>query len=286
MAQPYSGTYFVEDWHKEEDLRRLANQDQLITASLGGALVEQADPGPFRHVLDVACGAGGWAVDVALEYPEIMVVGIDRNPHMIAVAREQAAMRQAAERVEFRMMDALRTLDFPDHSFDLVNLRFALGFMRTWEWSRLLSDLLRILRPGGIIRLTDEKVIHESTSPAMSQFYEILLGALFRSGRLFTQESSGLTGHLASLLNRQGFQKVQAQEYALQYRAGTPQGQIYVQSRLSLLRILRPFIQKWGQVSIDYDALLQQVNTELTRPDFSATWHLVTSWGARSRKLA
>lgn len=286
MARPYSGTYFVEDWYRGEELRRLASQDQLVTASPGGLLEEQADPAALRNVLDVACGVGGWSIEVALRYPEINLVGIDNNPYMIAAAREQAAVSQVAERVDFRLMDALRTLDFADHSFDLVNLRFALGFMRTWEWSRLLSDLLRVLRPGGIIRLMDENVIHESTSPAMLQFYELLLSALFRSGRLFTQESSGLTAHLALLLDRQGFRQVQTRECSLQFRAGTPQGEVYVQSRLSLLRMLRPFIQKWGQLSIDYDTLQQQVSAELSRPDFSATWRLVTAWGVRSRRLA
>jgi hypothetical protein len=88
----------------------------------------------------------------------------------------------------------------------------------------VLIELLRVVRPGGVVRLTDEEVNHQSTSPGAMQFCEMLLCTLFRSGHLFAQESAGLTAHLAPLLSRNGFQQVQTRAYPLQYRAGTPEG--------------------------------------------------------------
>ena len=38
QKQQYSGTYFVQDRENEEELLRLANQDRLVTASMGGVL--------------------------------------------------------------------------------------------------------------------------------------------------------------------------------------------------------------------------------------------------------
>ena len=283
QKQQYSGTYFVQDRENEEELLRVANQDRLVTASMGGILPEQVNPSAFRRILDVACGAGSWVIEAAQTYPEMSLVGVDVNRRMIEYARAQAAAHHVNDRAEFHTMDALSILDFPDDSFDLVNLRFAVSFVRTWEWPRLLSELLRIVCPGGVVRLTDEEVIHQSTSPAAMQFCEMLLCALFRSWHLFAQESAGLTAHLAPLLNRHGFQQVQTKAYALQYRAGTPEGQAYVEDGVRVFQTLRPFLQKWGCMSRDYDAIRQQAFSEMQRPDFSATWHLLTAWGIKPK---
>ncbi len=283
QKQQYSGTYFVQDRENEEELLRVANQDRLVTASMGGVLPEQVDPSAFRRVLDVACGAGSWVIEAAQTYPEMSLVGVDVNRRMIEYARAQAVAHHVNDQVEFHVMDALSILDFPDASFDLVNLRFAVSFVRTWDWPRLLSELLRIMRPGGVVRLTDEEVIHQSTSPAAMQFCEMLLCALFRSWHLFAQESAGLTAHLAPLLNRYGYQQVQTRAYAMQYRAGTPEGQAYVEDGMRVFQTLRPFLQKWGCISKDYDAIRHQALEEIQRPDFSATWHLLTAWGIKPR---
>jgi ubiquinone/menaquinone biosynthesis C-methylase UbiE len=281
QKQQYSGTYFVQDRENEEELVRIANQDRLVTASMGGILPEQADPSAWRHVLDVACGAGSWVIDAAQAYPEMSLVGVDIDRRMIEYARTQAAVHQVDDRVEFQIMDALSMLDFPDASFDLVNLRFAVSFVRTWDWPRVVSELLRVVRPEGVVRLTDEEIIHQSTSPASMQFCEMLLCALSRSWHLFAQKTDGLTAHLAPLLSRHGCQQVQTRAYALEYRAGTPEGQAYIEDGARVLRTLRPFLQKWGCSREDYDAIHRQALEELRRPDFHATWHLLTAWGIK-----
>ena len=131
-------------------------------------------------------------------------------------------------------------------------------------------------------RLTDEEVIHQSTSPAAIQFCEMLLCALFRSGHIFAQESTGLTDALTGLLNRQGFEQIHTREYTLHYRAGTVEGQMYTQDGLRALRTLRPFIQKWGCSFPDYDMFQQRAIQELSQPDFAATWNLLTAWGTKA----
>src|SRR5260370_7062649 len=180
QKQQYSGTYFVQDRQNEEELLRLVPQDRLVTASMGGVLPEQAEPSAFRRVLDVACGSGGWVIEAAQTYPEMSLVGIDINQRLIEYARAQAAAHHVDDRVKFHVMDALRILEFPDASFDLVNLRFAIGFVRTWDWPILLKKLLRIVRPGGMVRLTDEEVIHHSNTSPPLQFSDIPLCPLFR----------------------------------------------------------------------------------------------------------
>src|SRR5437660_6386448 len=115
------GTYVIHD--SEKELSRLTIHGRLMTAIMGGVLSEQTDPTVFRRVLDVACGPGGWVIEIAQTYPEMSLVGIDINKEMIKYARAQAEAHQVHDRVEFHVMDALLTLEFPRASFDLANMR-------------------------------------------------------------------------------------------------------------------------------------------------------------------
>jgi ubiquinone/menaquinone biosynthesis C-methylase UbiE len=274
-----ASTYFVEDRQNKEELTRLTIQDQMLTQAMGGVLAEQPDPTIFRQVLDVACGPGGWAIDAAQAYPEMYLVGIDISSRMINYARKQAKTEQVADRVEFRVMDVLRLLEFPDESFDLVNMRFSVSFMRTWNWPKMLSELQRVTRSGGVIRLTETDIIIKSNSAAFTQLNEMFLCALFRSGHLFAAETTGITAHLSPLLSRHGVKQVQTKAYAPEYRAGTPEGEAYCKNIAHAYRTLRPFLQHWGCLAKEYDVIYQQALDEMQQSDFHATWDLLSAWG-------
>ncbi|HWS84742.1 MAG TPA: methyltransferase domain-containing protein [Ktedonobacteraceae bacterium] len=253
-------TYFVQDRKNKKELTRLKVQDQMITAVMGGALPEQPDPAVFGRVLDVGCGAGGWIIEAA-----------------------QAKAHHVDDRVEFHTMDVLRTLDFPAASFDLVNLRFGVSFVRTWDWPKMLGELLRVTRPGGVIRVTEGEIGSQSNSPALTQLFEMEQCALFRSGHLFTQENTGLIDHLARLLDQYGCDQVQTKTYAIEYRAGTPEGEAFYENLMLLFQTVRPFIQKWGCVAKDYEAIYQQALQEMRQPDFLAIGTILTAWGSKPR---
>jgi SAM-dependent methyltransferase len=200
---------------------------------------------------------------------------------MIKYARTQAETQQVNERVEFHVMDALQTLDFPADSFDLVNLRYGISFVRTWDWRKLLSQVLQITRSGGIVRVTDAEVIHQSNSPALMQLFEMLLCAFFQSGRLFKQESTGLISQLTVLLHQHGYEQIQTRAYKIEYRAGTAEGDAFREDIMSAFRALRPFIGKWGCITKDYGAIYQKAIKEIRQPDFLAVGKILTVWGCR-----
>jgi ubiquinone/menaquinone biosynthesis C-methylase UbiE len=275
-------TYIVQDRQNKDELARLTIQDRMITAAMGGPLPEQPAPAIFQRVLDIGCGSGSWVIEMAQQYPHMSLVGIDISQRMIDYAHKQAAIHGVADRVEFRVMDALRTLEFPNECFDLVNLRLGIGWVRTWDWLNLLHEMQRVTRPGGIVRVTDEEVIHPNNSPAFTRlFKEMLLCALYRSGHLFEEETTGLSAHLARLLKQHGCRQVQTQAFALEFRAGTPQGQAYYEDQVHAFRTLRPFMQKWGCLTDEYDALTQQALVDMQQSTFCATWNFLTAWGVR-----
>jgi ubiquinone/menaquinone biosynthesis C-methylase UbiE len=236
-------TYFVYDHHNEkEELRRLTIQDQMITDAMGGVLSEQADPSVFHHVLDIGCGTGGWIIEAVKRYPEMSLVGIDISNKMIDYASQQAKANKVRDQVEFHVMDALSQLKLPDDSFDLVNLRFGVSFIRKWEWPYVISEMIRVTKPSGVVRVTDSEIVQHSNSITLKMFQEMVWCALNRAGHLLGEEELGIALHLAPLLKRYGVREVQVQMYAPTYEAD----KIYIEDVCHAMKTLKPFIQRWG----------------------------------------
>src|SRR5258708_9328015 len=164
-GQDNPSNYFVEDRSSNPEMIRLMIQDRTITEGMGGPLSEQADPASLHRVLDIGCGPGGWLLETAFRYPHMELTGIDISWRMIEYARAEAQARKLSDRVEFLVMDALRPLDFPDDSFDLVNMRFGSSFLLVTDWPGLLGELLRVTLPGEIVRVAGAQA-SESTLPA------------------------------------------------------------------------------------------------------------------------
>lgn len=277
-------TYMVQDRQNQRELTRLTIQDQMTTTAMGGVLPEQSDPESLKHVLDVGCGTGNWVLEAAQTYPTMSLAGIDISRSMIEYARAQAEERQLSERTEFRVMDALRMLEFPTGYFDLVNLRFGISFLRTWDWPRIIGELSRMTRPGGIIRITETNGTLQSNSPAHQQFFSMFMCTFFRAGHTFEEGTMGVGTRLVPLLTQPGGGKVQSKDSALEYRAGTPAGQAYYEDVQHAFHTLRPFIQKWGCISQDYDAIYQQALDQMQQSDFHVTWNLLTAWCTKGEK--
>jgi len=272
-------TYFVRDRQSQQEMLRLTIQDHMLTTAMGGVLPEQPDPAVFRRVLDIGCGTGGWIIEAAQSYPTMSLVGIDISQRMVEHAQKQAVTQKVADRITFQVMDALTLLEFPSAHFDLVNLRLGVSYVRKWDWPKVLSEMVRVTLPGGVVRITDNDILHQSNSPALTQLDEIAINTLYRAGHLFEQVGSGLTAHLAGLLAQHGCQQVQTKAYMMEFQAGTTEGQAYYEDMAHVFQTTRPFIRKWGCEPENYDEIYQHAIEEMQKPTFHSTWNLLSAWG-------
>jgi ubiquinone/menaquinone biosynthesis C-methylase UbiE len=278
----HPSTYFVQDRSNEEEFARMKIQDHLATMALGGVLPEQTNPQIFQRVLDVGCGVGGWLIEAARTYPTMsLLVGVDVSGKMIEYARAQAEEQQVNGRVEFHTMDALLLLEFPTGFFDLVNQRFGASFLRKWDWPKLLQEYKRVTRPRGVIRITEGEMGMESTSPALMRLLELSRRALYQAGHSFTPESTGVTDELASLLEQHGLQNVRTRLIRSEHRAGTLDGQHFIEDMKRLFRTVIPFLRRWIAVPDNYEEIYQQMLNEVQQPDFVATGGVLTVWGTK-----
>jgi SAM-dependent methyltransferase len=109
-------------------------------------LLRAAQLRPGLRVLDLACGAGAPAFDVASRVgPTGQVVATDISESALDLGRQLARARNAPN-VEFQVADA-SALPFPDLSFDRVTCRF--GVMYFPDLPQALRETFRVLRPSG-----------------------------------------------------------------------------------------------------------------------------------------
>jgi ubiquinone/menaquinone biosynthesis C-methylase UbiE len=277
-GQDNPSTYFVQDKNSEAEMIRILIQDDLITAGMGGPLAEQPDLSSLHRILDIGCGPGGWILELAGAYPHMSLTGIDISWKMIEYALAQAQAQKLTEGVEFFVMDALRPLEFLDQAFDLVNIRFGPSYLSVNDWPRLIQEMWRVTRPGGIVRITNGEDSDRSNCPPYTRLTQMLLCALYRAGNFFNPEGT-FTGPLTHIMTQQGFQNIQNKASLVEFTAGTIAGQNFLQDTIYAFQNFRPFIHKHGCASDDYDALCQQAMDEMQRPDFRASWNMVTVWG-------
>jgi len=110
-------------------------------------LLDRIDVQAASRYLDVGCGVGATARAVA-EGRGLDVTGIDVDSGQIDAARS----RQAHPHLRFLLMDATN-LQFHDAEFDIVATSKVTHHIPAWE--RAVSELIRVLRPGGYLIYTD-----------------------------------------------------------------------------------------------------------------------------------
>jgi ubiquinone/menaquinone biosynthesis C-methylase UbiE len=277
------GTYFIEAENAAE-MARLINQDRIITRSMGGFFPPNIDLSNIHDILDIACGPGGWALDVARAYPDKRVTAIDISQIMVAFARYQAAQMEIPN-VHFQVMTILQPLAFVDQIFDLVNVRFISGFLPQTQWPPFLQECFRITRPGGLIRLIEpERTI--SNSPSVEQINDFLARAMHRAGQSSSPNELqfGVTPLLRNFLSHAGYLNVQKAAYVLESSAGTEEHLSQYQNSMAFYKLLQPFFVKTGiATQEEAEVLYQRALDEMMKHDYCAVWYFLSAWGEKPR---
>jgi ubiquinone/menaquinone biosynthesis C-methylase UbiE len=116
------------------------------------------------EVLEVAVGTGR---NLPF-YPDgTRLTAVDWSPAMLGVARKRAAA--LGRDVDLRQGDA-QALDFPDSSFDTVLC--ALGLCAIPDDRRAVTEMARVLRPGGRLLLVDHVAASWRALRAVQWLYE------------------------------------------------------------------------------------------------------------------
>jgi ubiquinone/menaquinone biosynthesis C-methylase UbiE len=148
--------------HSDLELQRLERQGQIFAEETEATLC-RAGLKPGDRVLDVGCGVGDVALAAArMVGPGGFVVGIDRAERALDYARRRAA-GSGYDWVRFETGDLN---DYhTDSPFDAVTGRFILLYLS--DPSTALSNLMRLVRPGGVAAFLELDIEQGGAIPAV-----------------------------------------------------------------------------------------------------------------------
>jgi ubiquinone/menaquinone biosynthesis C-methylase UbiE len=281
-TQHYEG--YVMDAENAAEMARLMLQDRLLNQAMGGLLAERNDLTHIYRVLDIACGPGGWLLDLTTQYPHMQGVGIDISQLMIDYANN-LARTQKLSNVQFRVMDATNPLEFPDRSFDLINGRILTGFLATHQWPTLLQECFRITKPGGILRLTEGEWAF-TNSAALDKLASFTTRGIYQGGHSFSPHGRniGTANMLRLLIKNAGYEDIACKAHVVDFSAGTELHEGNTQNMLVIYKQLQPFfIQMQLASQEELDDLHAQMETDLQADDFCGLDFFLTVWGRKSR---
>ena len=109
-------------------------------------IIAAINPGGTDKILDIAAGTGEPGLTIAGMLQGGTVTITDLSPDMLVIAKENAA-RRGITNVETIACDVCE-LPFADNCFDAISCRF--GFMFFPDMQLAASEILRVLKPGGI----------------------------------------------------------------------------------------------------------------------------------------
>lgn len=276
-----SGPY-VTDPEEAEEVERLLLQDRAITKEIGELFPANFTPSPGQIVLELACGPGGWAYDVARTHPEIKVIGLDSSQKMIRYARARARAGGLSN-ADFQVVDTLTPLDFPENAFELINARFLSTFLTKGAWLPLLQECLRLIRPGGMIYLTDGEWTF-SNGEACEQYASLLKRALWLNNRAFGPQGGmiGSTLMLSHFLRQAGFEDIRRHAHVLDYSYGSEDQNIWYYNTLRAFPRVTYWLVEMGLTTKEeFELLCDRVSGEMQRTDFRAMLYFLTVCGTK-----
>lgn len=149
-------------------------------------------------ILDVGCASGILLHQISQKMKDVKLNGLDISPQMVILAKERLG-----ESIKIKEGSAHK-LPYDDSSFDLVTC--ATSFHHYPDSQRALSEMFRVLKPGGKVVLLDVFI-----DGIMRKIACRMLNILFqeKDTHLFTKDE------MKNMFRQAGFTRIRQQHYLL-----------------------------------------------------------------------
>jgi ubiquinone/menaquinone biosynthesis C-methylase UbiE len=247
-----------------QEIGRRDFQHRLLRQALRGAYA--APIGEPAAILDVGCGTGRWALEMAERFPHAHVTGVDHAPSAALAAPHGARSANLA----FVAAGVWDGLPFADAAFDFVHMRLLLGALPAARWPGVARELVRVTRLGGWIELM-EGDLSRAGGPAQ----EVLNDWIIRAG-LPRGVDPRLGARVGDLLRNAGLSDVETRELTLPIgEAGGRVGAMMAVEFQAGVETLRAEIVTRGIATPrEIDQVVAAMTFEMTRWQYVQPFHL------------
>jgi ubiquinone/menaquinone biosynthesis C-methylase UbiE len=158
---------------------------------------------PSMTLLDCGCGVGSITIDLAEHVAPGTVIGVDTDEQQLQIARAHAAERGLTN-VTFEQGNAY-ALRFDEASFDVVLAHTLLIHLS--DPPRALRAFRRVVRPGGIVAVSDDDlamVTFSPDEPLLRKLFDLWIRIMQHNG-----SSPFYSRHLRHLMLQAGFARTE-----------------------------------------------------------------------------
>lgn len=227
-------------------------------------------------VLDMGCGPGTWAMEMATVFPRSTFVGIDQ--------RAQYPRDIKPKNCHFRQYDLTQPLPLPDNCIDYIFQRDLNWSLPAHQWALLMAEYLRVLKPGGWIELVEQDAESQSSGPNECALNDRLLSGLSMRG-----QDPHAARRLAAILAVAGFRRAESQfqslplgwgqSHAANSNSSTSAFAKAVASHYAFtLRSLQPWLAAVMSITPDkYEQSIEQLPSEWRQTNAYVNWYCATA---------
>jgi len=245
-----------------QEIDRFDLQHYLLRYVLkGNYLAPIAKP---AHILDVGCGSGRWISEMALEFNQADLVGVDLTP----LDQEATAF---PPNCHFQTGNVLEGLPFEDNSFDFVHQRFLIFAIPHPGWPHLVKELARVTRRGGWVELIEVNLPYQHMGPDTEHVIDLIMQAARQRGL-----DPAISERLGSLLSAAGLKRVGTSTQLIPVGPWSGQiGAMAAEDIRASVQAMKPFVMLQMQTDPgEFDRLAMRVEQEVEQYHTTFTFHI------------
>ena len=129
----------------EAEHQRLDDMHHFWNLLLGDLILPKLDCPP-KQILDIGCGTGIYCLELADQYAFAEIHGVDISP---------IQPKYLPGNCTFYVADVMEGLWFQDEKFDFIHSRDIHSGIPGNRWDEYLSEIFRLLKPGGWLQLIE-----------------------------------------------------------------------------------------------------------------------------------